>query len=433
VLRSRRAVSLIIFCVLAIPLFSSCTETPAPTPPDPMAFLDYSSDANLAVTEIEGAHPVFLMNERPQNYDEVKAAYLSAVARPMKLADFLLETQKYLVVLGDGHMGSGLIRNSRYVDVKWVSIGSRLYMLGDDGKATDREVIQIGGVPIDGVKDQVDAYFFAENDSARQLQYGTYCRQEEMLMLAGSEFDDTIEIVTRDSSGETGLVECGFITADGRRIHYGTAPGYIIWHTMMDDVFYIDLRTFQKSNEVKDTAGAIKDAIKKGTRKFMIDIRGNGGGNSDVGLELLSAIGMTPPSYGTYICNSPLSKKQRGSAGNQPIFYREPDLSVAKRNGDISLVILTDRLTFSSATMLGVWVQDGGLGVIVGQPSSNAPTCYGDMLSLRLPTSTINLQISYKKFLRPDQNANQNTLEPDVPVEFGEDALDVALQYLKSR
>ena len=93
-------------------------------------------------------------------------------------------------------------------------------------------------------------------------------------------------------------------------------------------------------------------------------------------------------------------------------------------------MVLTDRTTFSSATMLGVWVQDGKLGTIVGQPSANAPTSYGDMLRIQLPLSNVTLPISYKKFLRPDADADPDTLHPDILTGFDEDALEVALKYL---
>lgn len=45
----------------------------------------------------------------------------------------------------------------------------------------------------------------------------------------------------------------------------------------------------------------------------------------------------------------------------------------------------------------------------------------------------MNLQISYKKFLRPDANADQDTLQPDILVGFDEDALGVALDYLAGK
>lgn len=246
------------------------------------------------------------MDEVPEGYEAAKAEYPETVANKLLRNDFLLATQKYLAVLGDGHMGGGLRRTGQYIDVNWISIGDRLYLVDSRDGVTDIVVIQIGGVPVEQVQEQVDTYYFAENDTARQRQYGAYCRQEDMLRLAGCRYGDTIEIVTRDGSGTENTQECGFYSSDLYSIYYGGPPPYIVKHEMIGDVFYVDLRTFQTGNDVTSTANAIRAAIGKGCKR-----------------------------------------------------------------------------------MLGVWVQDGKLGIIVGQPSSNAPTCYGDMLSVRLPISNL--------------------------------------------
>ncbi|MGE5579451.1 MAG: S41 family peptidase [Bacillota bacterium] len=422
-----RSTAILIAGILLLCVCASCSVTA-----DPGELADYSPDARQAEAEIEAAHPVFLMDEIPEDYEVAKAEYLDSVASPMKRVDFLLATQKYLAALRDGHMGGGLSHSGQYILVRWVSIDDRLYLMDEKGQVTGDEVIQIGNVPVKDVQAQVDAYYYAENDSARQRQYGAYCRQDDMLRLAGCQFEDTIEVVTRDSSGVEKKQACRFSPGDIGIMYYGGSPTYVVKHEMLGDVFYVDLRTFREGSEVTNTAKAIRRARGEGTTKFIIDVRGNSGGNSMVGEQLLAAMGMKPPSYGCYICSSELSRKLRGPA-SQKVAYFEPDPSTAKKNDDIELVVLTDRITFSSATMLGVWVQDGDLGIIVGQPSSNAPTAYGDMLRVRLPISDINLQISYKKFLRPDVNADQDTLQPDILTEFGEDALEVALEYLAGK
>jgi hypothetical protein len=80
--------------------------------------------------------------------------------------------------------------------------------------------------------------------------------------------------------------------------------------------------------------------------------------------------------------------------------------------------------------MLAVFVQDGKLGTVMGQPSTNSPTCYGDILSLQLDNSHLPISVSYKKFIRPDTEANQHMLIPDIPVPLSDDPLLRALDYL---
>ncbi len=236
---------------------------------------DYSSDAHCAIAAVETAHPAFLMDEIPENYEGAKAEYLQSVASPMIPTDFLLATQKYLAVLGDRR----LPRVGRYISVQWISVDDRLYLVDGESQVTDYEVIRIGGVPVEDVRKQVDTYYSSENDSAKQRQYEVYCRQDDMLLLARSQFEDTIEIVTRDSCGAENTQNCGFVSSDIYSIYYGGFPAYVVEHRMLGDVFYVDLRTFRQGNEVTNTAKAIKEAIGKGTTKFIIDIRGNTGGN----------------------------------------------------------------------------------------------------------------------------------------------------------
>ena len=407
------------------------SSSPEPLPTQPQT--DFSSDALLAVTEIENTHPSFLLGDLTDNYNDVRDEYLTHTSEPMTITEFILATQKYLTVLSDGHMGGGLLQNGLYLDVKWIAVNSAIYLVNENGTISDTQVILVGGVPVKEVLRQVDIYYYAENDAAQQRQYSVFSRQEEMLFLAGCHYKDNSLTLTLQNGSETSTVECKFVNRTRYSEYCGKSPTYIIRHRMINDVFYIDLRAFEDDSSVDNTASAIIEAIENGTSKFIIDIRDNSGGNSIVGNKLLEAMGMNLPKYGCYIRYSEMSERQRGGSNGEEYVYFEPTTKSAQNNKNISLVVLTNTITFSSATMLGVWVQDGGLGTIIGQPSSNSPTSYGDMLNLRLPTSRVDLQISYKKFLRPDSKADPTTLHPDILVDIGEDALEIALDYLSQR
>lgn len=108
----------------------------------------------------------------------------------------------------------------------------------------------------------------------------------------------------------------------------------------------------------------------------------------------------------------------------------DPDKTTAKRNEKIKLVVLTDEGTFSSATMMAVFVKDGCLGTIIGRPSKNSASNYGDILPYQLPDSGIIVGISYKRFLRPDTEADPKVVMPDIVTEYGQDILQTAIDYL---
>jgi len=81
---------------------------------------------------------------------------------------------------------------------------------------------------------------------------------------------------------------------------------------------------------------------------------------------------------------------------------------------------------------MAYWVQDGGFGNIVGAPSINAPSSFGDMLFFNLPYTGLQVRVSHALFLRPDANADQSVLWPDIMVDPA-DALEVAIEYLRGR
>jgi len=210
---------------------------------------------------------------------------------------------------------------------------------------------------------------------------------------------------------------------------------YIIRYEIMDDVFFISLRSFVVGEHITEVANAIEAAIDVGITRFIVDLRANGGGDSTAGIELLSAMGMTTPSFGSIRRISQLARDQRAQFGlvfpeDANLVERTPNPSTAANPLDIQLTVLTDNESFSSATMMATWVQDGNLGLVIGEASSNAPSAFGDMLTYTLATSGFNLQLSYTRWLRPDINADQNVLWPDIQVP-ADQALSTALEYLR--
>lgn len=393
--------------------------------------IDYSPDALLIINELEAAHPIFSLREIPENYEKSKSEYINCTSKPISYIEFWAATQRFLAVLGDGHMSMYLAfkGDTLYIDISWIANDGKLYLLDENKKPTDIEIISIGRVSTSSVTAQVDIHYAAENEASRQRNYALFCCQEDMFMMAGCYYtSDEIELIT--SAGKK--ITCRLLPFDEYRAKSDSKPKYIIKHEMINDVFYIDFRAFQKSKSVDDTVTEIKNAVENGIKKFIIDIRDNGGGSSDVGEYLLSAMGMSAPRYGIYRRNSKLSCEQRGYTSSEEIIIDEPAVSAAVRNDNITLLVLTDVNTFSSATMLGVWVQDGKLGKIVGQTSSNKPNSYGDMLMVILPVYGAMFTISHKKFLRPDITANPDSLIPDIEVPFGEDILAAALKYMIS-
>lgn len=198
------------------------------------------------------------------------------------------------------------------------------------------------------------------------------------------------------------------------------------------DIFYIDMNVCIDNSNLNKVADDLSKAVKGGIDKVIIDIRNNPGGNSLACESLLNAMGMEAPNYGVYVRNSDLVKANYGG-DNEGVLYEKPNKARARKNKKVNLIALINEGTFSSATMMGVFIQDGDLGTLIGRPSINSPSSYGDILSYRMARSGLDVSISYKKFLRPDTRADQKTLIPDILVDYDQDSMEIAIDYLKNK
>ncbi|MEA3569325.1 S41 family peptidase [Paenibacillus phoenicis] len=89
--------------------------------------------------------------------------------------------------------------------------------------------------------------------------------------------------------------------------------------------------------------------------------------------------------------------------------------SVNPFNGHLYLLISPK--TFSAANVFAVTFKDNGLATLIGEPTGNQPSCYGDIFVFKMPHSGFQFTVSYKHFSRPDQRLTHETpLEPDIYV-----------------
>ena len=389
-------------------------------------------DAKYLVETIEATHPCFVLDDVPQGYEAAKAAFLETAAKPgLSTVDFAWACMAYTSSLKDGHtLMWGMVGGMPQVDVRWAADGEQLYLLDEDGALTKRQVTAIGGVAVKDVFAVVDAYFVSENNAYADKNHSTLTGLRAVLQMAGADVtgDKTVLTVVENGKETQVAVALTAPVANGAR-------EVVISHQQKGDVFYIDFNACMPGDEVDATAKALSDAVKAGTTKVIIDVRGNGGGDSLACEQLLEAMGMAAPGYGMYLRTSDLMRatypEQMGELKEDLQYERDP--STAVQNPNIKLVVLTDEYTFSSATMMGVFVQDGKLGTLIGRASSNAPSAYGDILPFTLANSQFQGGVSFKQFQRPDKAADQKTLVPDLETKLGEDALQAALDFLSKK
>lgn len=372
---------------------------------------------------VEQVHPVFL-HTPPAAYTRAKSVYLAAAKQAATVFAFRALTSQFLTSLEDGHThvywteGSFLQVNWRWENGALISSGGKL--------PKGARVVSIGGVPVERITSKIAALFPEENDAGiyrANEQYSTYASVLSLLIpnLGGS-----VPVAVRQN-GVTRTIEVPFgpasLLSDTENGGSSVASGQT-----ENGVFVFTLRSCEFDPTFTQTLSALKKAVAGGTGKVVVDVRGNGGGNSDVCKDILEALGMEPGEYGVLVRYSKPAQAQNGYLHSSGV-YRMASNNAAKPNSHIQLRVLTDAGTFSSATMLAVWVQDGRLGKIVGQPSANMPSNYGDNIYFTLNNSGLQGSVSHKQWLRPDSSKDaERELTPNIQTPDGADALQAALR-----
>ena len=385
-------------------------------------------DQDFAIRFVEDTHPYFVVQTDHAAYEQARQNYMNAASGAMSVGDFQAATAEYLCFFEDGHTR---IRWSEdeYLDMEQVYQDGNTYCI-ENGIVSDRSVVEIGGVPIENIYETIDHIFPAENDMARQINRGTYITGRNILELAGvitQEADGIAESVTVTySAGST--EECTFYKPE-EDPDSEYEPPVNTWQ-MDGDIFVVNFVECVDDANLKSIADELEKAVKQGCNKVIIDARGNGGGNSNACKRLLGAMGMKGPGYDMLIRFSDEASEQVGYLRDSGTF-RWNGSAKCTVNDNVRLVVLCDRYTFSSATMLCVWVRDGKLGTIIGEASSNTPSSYGDILYMSLPNSHIFATVSHKQFIRPDENNTERALTPDIqtnPDEAYQSAVDFLSQ-----
>lgn len=381
-------------------------------------------DRDKAIEYMEEIHPYFILVEDQSDYEEAKQKYIQTAASEMSVRDFQAATAEYIGFFQDGHTRLAW-KEEEYVDVKSTYHEGKTYVV-KDGEITDVYVESFGGVGVETIYAAIDKMFPAENEMAQAINRYNYVDGKNFLTYVGAEItDDKISVVFSDGTeGVFGFYNPSEVaTATEDEEYTGNS-----WY-MDGDIFVVDFNTCSDDEELRGIASELSKKVEEGCTKVIIDVRENGGGNSDACVRLLEAMDMKAPQYDMVIRYSEDAKEQRGYLRSNGM-YRWNAKSDGKPNEDIDLVVLCDRYTFSSATMMCVYVRDGKLGTLIGEPSSNMPNAYGDILYFVLPNSHLYGTVSHKQFIRPDKTNNERMLVPEIQT-TSEDAYDAAVKYLK--
>ncbi len=190
-----------------------------------------------------------------------------------------------------------------------------------------------------------------------------------------------------------------------------------------------------------------------GATRVVLDLRFDGGGNSNVATAFLSHLpARSVRSYGVEVRPSDAVTAQRGNdpaalagaavAHDGALLVMQTagtTLEVPAKapvfGGDV--VVLVNGATFSSAGMVAVMLRDNGLARVAGAPMGADTGGYGDILRFETPALHLPFTVSYKRFTRPDVDAPKPdvlTIDSPVALTVGDvlSGRDVLAAYLRS-
>lgn len=402
-------------------------------------------DYTYMLKVIESVHPDPFNLTGEEQWEKEKQARFEMIQEPLTAAQFYFALNSLVTQVGDAHTILRFEETDRALPLSFGWVQEGLVIVDDYGPFRQGDlVVRFGGkCPLDLLEElnslvSAETFYWvrgASIDLLRKrsvLEYLDLVEEERVfftversgIILVGLEAFFEVEMKSRNNLED--------LLADRH--------GWYIEKQENLAVFYLNVCINDEifSNEVEDFFDAVRSYA---IENLAIDLRGNVGGDSRV----LDAFMKNLPvgsykTYGTRINYSKLAADRVGfrrtwGAANFSPSTREVETVAEPFTG--ALYVLIGNQTFSSGNWIAVVFHDNELADIIGEPTGNAPSSFGDMLTFQLPNTKFILGVSYKYFTRPDPSKDpQDTLYPDVLIEqTRQDVLDnrdPVLEYVRS-
>lgn len=311
--------------------------------------------------------------------------------------------------------------------------------------AVGDRLVRIGGSPVEDVVRELGRAVPAELDAYRDR--AVLSSLGPRLWLEGVRPPLEVTVARADGIERSVALE-GATLAEFQRQPAARARPALTARRTADSVLVLDFTSMGgDAAALKARLDSAFDAARaEGLRAVVVDLRRNGGGNSQQGITLLSYVTSQPLTEG-------IRKEWRAStryrshmkSGMSPLFRWLPlswfDGSIGgffsvpegefvtmtmgaptappanTRRMERPLCVLIGPGTFSSAMMLANTVRQSAVGTLIGEPTGEPPNSHGEVLAFRLPRSGLAGQVSSARFvLDPDSSGAHRGVLPHVAV-----------------
>lgn len=283
-------------------------------------------------------------------------------------------------------------------------------------------VLSINGLDTDELLRRLEPYSHGETAALRRHMLSLMLPQWMHAVLG---WRDRFELSLAGSVG--GASRAVWVAAEDRWTSARQPAWMPTWRVLTDEVALLRVPTFDVDENPAAFAAAVDTAFRairaRSVSRLIVDVRGNTGGQSDAGAQVLSRF-LDRPARQASRARERLNVDNNGWLGwrGKPGTLREFDLgrealvepAPAAERFQGKVAVLIDEMTYSAGILFATAMQDLKLATLIGRPTGGRANQTGNMVLLRLPGTGLSGYIASREFVRPSGDLRVAPVQPDI-------------------
>jgi len=444
---------------------------------------ELKQDLDFLFTTLENIHPDLYHYTSRETILAARLRVEKALNEPMTRLEFSRKLIPVVSLLKEGHTSLPFPQDERNNFLKQEGKVFPFDVLIRDNRlfitvnySTDStiskfaEIASINGIETPVLLDQLRPYISAELDHFRDIRIQRIFRALLWNAL-GFDGDYELELVEQGQLSKHSVT--GITAKEFQAIAKAKTPQLFLpnkpytLQLTSGKIAVIDFRSMMDKKRFEKFLDSAFRVIKnEHIEHLVIDIRNNGGGNSELGDRLLNYISSKPYRQVDRMEIKASREMKTYFRKRHVRWYMYPVVPLAvfhkrarhyffARPGKIQVVemkrlqtpkneklrfkgdsyLLTSHYTFSSANMLANTFKCYGMGTVVGEETGGVLIVFGDIIPIELPNTKLTAWCSYKKFVHPCADEQAHGVKPDVEIiPTPEDIItgrDAVMEYVK--
>jgi len=376
---------------------------------DEISTKQWKEDLNSLVKTVEYHHPIKNRADELEAFKS-KASSIATQLNEMTPNQKVVSFNKLIATLNDGHSSMWPFfgpANFRALPIKTFDFHDGLYVVDASSEYQSligSKIIGIGEFSIDQVRERIKPITGAENIIGKKVRFSLWFIQPEVLEAEGIiASPEQVPLRLLNSKGEKYEVELA--SESGRLWQFWSMYRPVdkrtlpFNHNLRSDFYWFELdernnTLYLQFNLVQDKLFGgesiaelslrLKDFVRQNNfDRFVIDLRSNNGGNSQLLHPLIDVI-----------------------ANDKKI------------NREGKLFALVGRHTFSAAALFASALDNRTSAIFVGESLGTTPNFYGDAEVHVMPNSGLEYLLSYKYWQNSFNGDSRQSIGIDVPVNY---------------